>query len=183
MKKHFVLTIESIPETGQQLQLEWDDISVEEILRTDVEEFKVCSPLNATLFCSLLGEKVIIEGTIELTLQFSCVSCLSEFTQPLVIAFRYILWPESNAGLEEDEKELHEEDMEVGYYQGETIDLRPLVREQIYLSLPQNPHCKNNCLGLCLHCGTNLNEMPCGCSLKATDSDSPFSALKKLKKD
>lgn len=43
------------------------------------------------------------------------------------------------------------------------FDLDPLVREDIFLTLPQKILCKENCKGLCQYCGKNLNEGPCNC--------------------
>jgi uncharacterized protein len=41
------------------------------------------------------------------------------------------------------------------------IDLRPLVREYMLLSVPISPLCRPACLGLCPVCGENLNEISC----------------------
>jgi len=40
------------------------------------------------------------------------------------------------------------------------IDLAPILREYLLLDMPINPLCKSDCLGLCLHCGKNLNTSP-----------------------
>ena len=44
--------------------------------------------------------------------------------------------------------------------QGDLIDLEPLLRDEVVLDLPFQPLCRDNCLGLCLECGANLNENP-----------------------
>jgi uncharacterized protein len=51
----------------------------------------------------------------------------------------------------------------LSYYEGEEIDLTPLVHEQIILALPTRPLCGEACRGLCPRCGANLNAAPCGC--------------------
>jgi uncharacterized protein len=181
MKQQFIVKVESIPTNGLQLKLEWDIRTVEEILQQDVNTFKSCSPLSLNLSFALLGEKIIIEGGFQTIIRINCVSCLSEFKQPLEADFRYILWPQSTASVEA-EQELQQEDMEIGYYQGGVIDLWPLVAEQMYLALPQNPHCHEGCQGLCPSCGTNLNEKQCTCSVTARTKDSPFAVLKNFKK-
>lgn len=43
------------------------------------------------------------------------------------------------------------------------LDLDELVREDIYLSLPQRFLCKPDCKGLCPECGADLNEKSCNC--------------------
>jgi uncharacterized protein len=43
------------------------------------------------------------------------------------------------------------------------IDLEPLARETVVLELPQAPLCREDCLGLCPHCGVDRNEGTCSC--------------------
>jgi uncharacterized protein len=45
----------------------------------------------------------------------------------------------------------------------DTIDLGPLVRDAIVLELPMAPLCRDDCRGLCPHCGTDRNESACSC--------------------
>jgi len=43
------------------------------------------------------------------------------------------------------------------------IDLGPMVRDAVVLDLPMAPLCRDDCAGLCPHCGANRNEGDCGC--------------------
>ncbi|HEX4601111.1 MAG TPA: DUF177 domain-containing protein [Gemmatimonadales bacterium] len=43
------------------------------------------------------------------------------------------------------------------------IDLRPAVREELALAAPSWIVCREECRGLCPHCGRDLNAGPCGC--------------------
>jgi uncharacterized protein len=43
------------------------------------------------------------------------------------------------------------------------IDLRPAVREELVLAVPQWVVCRDDCRGLCPRCGKDLNAGPCGC--------------------
>ena len=43
------------------------------------------------------------------------------------------------------------------------IDLHPAVREELLLALPRWVVCRDDCRGLCPHCGKDLNAGPCGC--------------------
>jgi uncharacterized protein len=45
----------------------------------------------------------------------------------------------------------------------DTIDLGPLVRDAIVLELPMAPLCREDCRGLCPHCGADRNESDCAC--------------------
>jgi len=54
-----------------------------------------------------------------------------------------------------------------------------LMREQFYLALPMKPLCVEDCHGLCVQCGTNLNRGSCSCERDWVDPR--LAALAKLK--
>lgn len=62
-------------------------------------------------------------------------------------------------------------------------DFTPELREEVILTYPLKFLCKEDCQGLCPHCGANLNISPCDCAEGKAKSSSPFSVLKKLKKE
>jgi uncharacterized protein len=48
------------------------------------------------------------------------------------------------------------------------IDIRDVVREELALATPSRLLlCRDDCAGLCLSCGADLNAGPCGCSVPA----------------
>ncbi len=65
-------------------------------------------------------------------------------------------------------------------YQGEEVDLEPLLREQILLAVPFAPLCSESCRGLCPVCGIDRNTGTCTC--EAVPPDPRWSALKNLNK-
>lgn len=74
--------------------------------------------------------------------------------------------------------ELDSENLSVAYYEGDRIDLGEEVRQSIILALPMKPVCREDCLGLCSHCGRNLNKEKCGC--KEEEIDERLAKLGKL---
>jgi uncharacterized protein len=58
---------------------------------------------------------------------------------------------------------------EIGYYQGDGLLLEDVLREQVLLALPLKVTCREDCKGLCGHCGQNLNEGQCSCSTAIED--------------
>jgi uncharacterized protein len=58
------------------------------------------------------------------------------------------------------------------------VDLRPAVREELALAVPRYVVCREDCRGLCPHCGKDLNAGPCGC---APAPDPRWRALAALK--
>ncbi len=71
------------------------------------------------------------------------------------------------------------EDLETGLIKEGVLDLAERILEEVILTIPIQPLCRENCLGLCPICGENKNINPCNC--KAKDGPSPFSVLKDLK--
>ncbi len=74
--------------------------------------------------------------------------------------------------------ELNEIDAEP--FDGKTIDLDPIVREQVLLALPVTVLCREDCKGLCPACGQDLNEKDCGHSEKH-EIDVRLAKLKDIK--
>jgi len=61
-----------------------------------------------------------------------------------------------------------------------TLDLSEAVREELILAVPDYVLCRENCAGLCPHCGKDLNEGPHQCQEAPADSRwGPLGALKK----
>jgi len=44
------------------------------------------------------------------------------------------------------------------------IDFDPEIRDQLILSYPVKPLCREDCRGLCLGCGRDLNQGSCNCT-------------------
>lgn len=96
--------------------------------------------------------------------RFQCVRCLREWSENLEVA------GSQHFGLGPDEDGY-------GIVDGE-IDVAAPARDELALSLPAAPVCKEDCRGLCPICGSDLNVDPC--DGHGDDPDSPFSVLKDL---
>jgi uncharacterized protein len=80
---------------------------------------------------------------------------------------------------EEEQHELREEDLNLAVFNGETIELDDLVREEILLSMPAQVLCREDCKGLCAACGADRNLNSCDCETRQIDSR--WGALKDLR--
>ncbi|MGN0493380.1 MAG: YceD family protein [Acutalibacteraceae bacterium] len=58
------------------------------------------------------------------------------------------------------------------------LDLNELVYSEVVVSLPMKHLCKDDCKGICVKCGKNLNEGKCNCPEK--EIDPRLSALAEL---
>ncbi|MDX9745123.1 MAG: DUF177 domain-containing protein [Syntrophales bacterium] len=134
---------------------------------------------QANVFCRVrkVMDSILVEGDIDTEIETDCSLCLEKALIPVKNRFRYTLIPRRESVREE--KELTAEDMEVEFYDEETIDLAPIILEQIVLQIPMRVLCRDNCRGLCPQCGTNLNTSSCSCGEKKFDER--LGALKNLK--
>jgi uncharacterized protein len=118
-----------------------------------------------------------VAGTISTDLEIECSRCLQptehHFEIPFSAAF---VTPENYT--EAKEAELKGEDLDVSIFEGDRIDLKELVREQILLAVPIQVFCREDCKGLCQKCAANRNLIDCNCEEKEVDPR--WAALKNL---
>jgi uncharacterized protein len=99
-------------------------------------------------------EGVLVSGDVDAPLVGSCARCLEPVEDTLEIDVQELYaysGSTTQATSEEDEVRLVEHD---------TIDLEPMIRDAVVLSLPLAPVCSDDCLGLCAGCGQRLAELP-----------------------
>jgi uncharacterized protein len=106
-------------------------------------------------------------GHISTVLKTTCARCLEMAQFPVTADFSYTLLPATVSG--KDEVELQTEDLEIEHYEGEIIDLAPLIAEQVLLQIPMKVLCRESCRGLCPQCGANLNMGGCDCRKDSVD--------------
>ncbi len=107
---------------------------------------------------------VFLNGTIQGRLSGQCGRCLEPYTFSFDREFSLVLSPQPALGQEiELGQELREDELSTSFYHGDNIDVSSLVQEQILLTLPSVPLCKEECRGLCAQCGADLNQETCEC--------------------
>lgn len=137
------------------------------------------------------GDALLVTGSVRGTASTSCARCLEDFSLDIAGDIEgYFLLNGASApqGMDDDEFDVLPECHE--------IDMKSLAIAAILIELPLVPLCKEDCLGLCSHCGANLNDSPCECSsLQSNDESngdnnlprmsdgrvSPFASLKDFK--
>jgi uncharacterized protein len=122
--------------------------------------------------------QVDVEGKINGEIELICSRCLENAELKIENNFK-VAFVVDEYFTTETEAELNEEDLDVSLYNGETIDLIELAREQMLLEVPTHFVCKSDCKGLCPKCGTNLNNKICPCETK--ESDPRWQSLRQLK--
>ncbi len=105
------------------------------------------------------GKKLVLELKVKFTLVMQCSRCLEEIIQPKTESAVFRIRP-SGSRLPR-EMGLKDKDIwQVSPTNG-TLDIAPLIREMILLSVPMKPLCKPDCKGLCPVCGANWNTETC----------------------
>jgi uncharacterized protein len=121
-------------------------------------------PIRLTGRLSSAGSgRFYFSGRIEGRLSMPCRLCLEDVDAEVDEEVHFIL--AENGAEEADDPDVFLFDA------GErNIDLRAAVRETWLLTAPAYLQCREDCKGLCVTCGTNLNNSTCSCSTTTTDS-------------
>lgn len=130
-----------------------------------------------------------LKGKLDLDLKPSCDLCLSEFFYHFRDDFEIDFSPLYDSKKDQDrnaensdEIELHANDLNFVFYEGDSINLDPILSDQLILNLPSSFKCTENCKGLCQNCGENLNISSCTCD-SLDKIDPRWHALMQLKKN
>jgi uncharacterized protein len=140
---------------GQLPVAELDLQNHDELVRTRL-------PLRYDLTAQMLGDAILVQGRVELTLDCECARCLKPFPHRIVLD----PWA-AHVPLEGAEKAVTKDDL---------ADLTPYVREDILLELPQRPLCGAGCAGLLNRAKENRTK-----GARPAEGSPAWSELNKLK--
>lgn len=149
--------------------------------------FRAAGPSTLKASLRKVSGGVLLEGQFTATVTSECKRCLGDVELKVPVSFTLNLVPKSlvhgDDYLKDDESlmekkersqgetggsfEMEDADQEV--FDGKTIDLDPIVREQLILALPLTTVCREDCKGLCPQCGINRNDATCSCETKPVD--------------
>lgn len=113
-------------------------------------------------------EDIRVRADYDGAFEVLCARCVDPVAVPLKGSFDLLFRPEG-ADAEAGERAITEDETEIGYYGKNGLELEDVVREQVLLTLPGRTLCKDDCKGLCAHCGQNLNDGTCNCAHTVTD--------------
>ncbi len=176
---HLLIPIAKLEESPQRFHLEadaewWDRA------RAQLRELE--SPLLRAFELDVqghrLGARLLFRGEIRGEVELSCSRCLESFPFAVREPLQLLLEPAPPHVVPEGGIELDPDDSEVGRYGGDELDFDALVVEILTLVWPMQPHCREDCRGLCPGCGTNRNREACRCEQKR--SGRPFEALREM---
>jgi uncharacterized protein len=122
--------------------------------------------LKVSAMLSSVSDGILAEGTANVHWTSECRRCLNPVIGETTATFQemYSLKP------------VEDETYPIAHDQ---VDLELVAREAILLALPLAPLCREECAGLCLTCGADLNESTCSCA--PADGDPRWAALDGLR--
>jgi len=128
------------------------------------------------------GTTVHVRGRLEGALDTECGRCLERYTIPVGQELDLFYLPRAAGRPQEQEEdvELSDREVVVGYYDGDRLDLAEVMREQIVLGLPLKRLCREGCRGRCPSCGQDRNKTPCACPPAEEPGDLRLAPLRKL---
>ena len=171
------------------------EVTAEELGLTEADA-ALRGPLSVSLDLKNADDMIAVTGVLEGTVVRQCVRCLKEFDDALAFSVHAAFAREGRqakgAGRQpkvveprkgrpipaKAEAEVEEEDEgdDRYFYQGDQVELAPMLREHIILAAPMQPLCRADCAGLCARCGEDLNEGPCQCP-----SEPPVTAIRVIR--
>ena len=142
-------------------------------------KLRQAGPLEASgkveLVIDALGE-IRVKGHVKVQMEADCDRCLDPASCPIDQDFELYYRPVAEGYGEE--KALDEGEAEMGFYEGEGLELNDVLREFILLALPMQRVCRPDCQGICPECGQNRNLKQCSCQTAPVDDR--WAALKHL---
>lgn len=98
--------------------------------------------LHLYVYCTKISNALTVEIELSGEYKLICARCLDE--KKVVLSHKNKLY------FSLDDKQVF-------------LDITEDIREEVMLNLPVKPLCKDDCKGICVNCGKNLNHEKCIC--------------------
>jgi uncharacterized protein len=142
---------------------------------------RACRMREVTLFLSLEGRDLEASGSFVAEGETVCDRCAEPVTMRLERDFRTVFVPANRGPTESGDLELRVDDLDIAFYDGAGIEVTDVFWEQVALALPAKVLCREDCRGVCPHCGEDRNRSECHCPGEAKEG--PFEILKTFRKE
>lgn len=162
------ILISEIPDEG--IELEVDET-------VDIGEVTLKSPVKGALSIKKIDDEVLMEGTMEAVAELECSRCLKKYSTNVKLDISTTYRPLKDLD-GEGIHEIKEDELDIGFYSDNELDILDVIREQIVLNMPIKLLCDDACKGICPKCGKHLNLGDCNCS--KDEVDPRFEILKKI---
>ena len=127
----------------------------------EVIEIPIASPVQWRASISNVGpDEFWLSGRIKGTAILECARCLEATPVPVEAKIEGLL--RYDPKVKQAHVEIDEEDQDVLLFSDPAIDLSPFLSEAFNIELPLTVLHAPDCKGLCVECGTNLNQLEAG---------------------
>jgi uncharacterized protein len=146
----------------------------------DDEETLEASELLGEAKVTRLSDGVLVQGDVEANVHLRCSRCLEDISVPVDARLEEQFQPtvDVETGKAIAKVQTDEDDTTFAIDSNHMMDLTEPVRQALLVALPMRPLCREDCKGLCVMCGANLNYIDCGHHQE--ESDSRWEALRAL---
>ncbi len=168
------LNVSNVPEWGLEVDVE---LEAREIDLADAGA-DLADDLHLKGRVLKAADEILLEGTVRVAYNLNCSRCLKNFIQPFEFDISATYVEASGDRPEGLEETALDEATRITFLDNE-IDLLSGIREDVVLNIPVKPLCSVDCRGLCVQCGTDLNESECTC--RKEDVDLRFAALSDIR--
>ena len=120
----------------------------------------VDEPVEISIHLEGITNGVDVRGTARFTWNGECRRCLAPLSESVVVALDELYQPAVSDG---------PPDPDAFDIENDQINLLPMVRENILLSVPLGPLCRVDCRGFCPNCGADLAQITCDCDNEVPD--------------
>lgn len=184
----FKLNVYELPRRAGEMREYQLDIAVKENFGVDLISVPAGDLIELDARLESVTEGILLSADVYAIAKGECIRCLDpiEITIERKIQELYNYEPTNERGKRKKKVEESLEDLEIEdelMMDGEIMDLETPIRDAVVLSLPINPLCSQECLGLCPDCGGKWADLPQDhaheaidarwASLKGLDLDGP----------
>ena len=143
------------------------------------QELQLSGPVQAGVVLNRKGDsRVEAQGYLRTSVQLACDRCLADYNFAVDVKFHLVLEVPAEESWRVKELECSGADLDTVQLPEPVVDLWDILRQQLYLSLPEKLLCSRECKGVCPTCGIDLNSADCSCEREVRDS--PFAVLAAL---
>jgi len=123
------------------------DVVVDDEMGNAVIGVRKGAKLHIDTRLEALHDGILVSGDVDGTAEGECVRCLIDVAVPVEVEFAELFAYSFDEAFDYTVQDDH-------------VNLEPLVRDAVVLSLPFQPVCQEDCLGLCPECGVRLLDNP-----------------------
>ena len=159
-------------QTDMGMQMSATDLDLED------RQFRMWPQVETHLTVKRCLQTFTVTGIVSFGIKGECCRCLRDIEQPLQAELGLLI-QRCEAAADLLEATADDEDVEIVDPGAKEVDLHERIRDAVMLEFPMRAYCRDDCKGLCSHCGQDLNESECGCTGEKLDPR--WQALAKLK--